>query len=183
MANTLNLTKLFSLMNSCLGSELGQFFSNFLATILAGLILYLCLEKKVREKIEKNEMKKIFENLIDELLFNHVLAEKIIKDRKKYMETDTFTLGKYRTKGLVTFYYTKPFGDEQKFPYTKLLGLIHKLDANNNLIRLVFSSQIPRVISINKLKVLGEAEMIIAKTAELLRDSEKFRKQFKLRNK
>lgn len=57
-----------------------QLSSNFLATIFAGLILYYCLENRVKAELRKREIRKVLSNFGSELIYNYVLADKILKN-------------------------------------------------------------------------------------------------------
>jgi len=154
-----------------------QLLSNFFATIFAGLLLYWVLEKRVKDTIKEDKINRLLKNLAGDLLYNYVRAEKSLEKKVEYLNQDRFTLAKYHTEELLAFYYQKPLSETKKFPYTKLRGIIAKLEDNNALAELIFKSSDSTAIKENKVEYFENAEKAKATIVEFLKEIERFYKE------
>ncbi len=151
-----------------------QLLSNFLATIGAGFLLYFILEKKIKDSARKDEVKRRLTILASDLSYNFVRAQKSVEHKDEYLNSNRFTLSQYETRELRAFYYQKPLPEKDRFPYTKLIGLITKLEDNNVLAQQVFNSSDIKAIRENKVQYFKNANEIMIKIKDFLTEVEPF---------
>ena len=157
-----------------------EFLIQLISTIVAGFILYWFIERKLNDTNSRNEIKRLLKGLVGDLGYNYVGAGKVVEKEDEYLTTDSFTLFRYRTKALDAFFYEKPFQDELKFPYVKLLALIHKFENYNSISELIFTGNDPKKVLTNKSQWIQNAKVIKEDIVRLLNEIENFYKTYNI---
>ena len=155
-------------------------FSDTLATVIGGIVLYFFLQSQINKIIEDKKKVNLLKNLAGDFSYNFVKAEKISQNSREYLEKNRFTLTRYQTKALITFYYQKPFPEKDKFPYIKLLSFIDRFESDNSLRNSILRGGTEDVISENKKQFLNNVERYKKDIPEFLNEIEGFYKRYKI---
>ncbi len=141
------------------------------------MLLYFLLERKINRNLQRIERIRMLKNLGADLAYNYVCANKVLENKREYLESDRFTLNQFRIEGLLKFYYQKPIREEEKFSYVKLLSLIQDFERNNFIVNLVFTPSSEKTRVDNKRQYLENAEKLLKKISEFLNGIEIFFKK------
>src|SRR3989344_2389460 len=145
-----------------------QAIANLAGTILGGAILFFLFEKRVADLQEKSNTKKLLNNLLSEVMYDYIVAERILSNAETSLTTSKFPVAKFRTQGLLDFISGYPIPDDENRFYLTLKGLIGNMEAVNYLIDQVFRSQDARAVIENKKEIINKATGILAQINQVL---------------
>lgn len=114
-----------------------NFISSFLGGFLAVVIFWKIFEQKIKSSIEFNERKKLAQKFLLELLYNRIVASKVVESETKYMNSNEFTFLKYETTHTENFLLSQPINLGKEF-YAELGVLISGGFRKDNMLLDIF---------------------------------------------
>lgn len=154
------------------------FFSNFLATLLAALLLYIFIEQRIRNQQAQDEKIKLLRNLVNELITNYIISQRIIENSPISLTTDKFPVARFKFTHINNLLYGRPLEGKNKF-YLDLSAIAANMELTNSLIDLVFLSKDKNAIVENKKAAIRSAPKLLTQINNLLLELSEINKQIK----
>lgn len=154
------------------------FSANFLATLSAAFLLYILIEQRIRNRQAHDEKIKLLRNLVNELLTNYIISQRIIENGPVSLTTDKFPVARFKFTHINNFLYGRPLEGKNKF-YLDLSALTANMELINSLIDLVFLSKDENAIVENKKAAIRSAPKLLTQINNLLVELNKINKKIK----
>lgn len=154
------------------------FFANFLATLLAAFLLYIFIEQRIKNRQAHDEKIKLLRNLVNELITNYIISQRIIENGPISLTTDKFPVARFKFIHINNFLYGRPLEGKNKF-YLNLSAITANMELTNSLIDLVFLSKDANAIVENKKAAIKSAPKLLAQINNLLLELSKINKRIK----
>jgi hypothetical protein len=89
--------------------------SSFIGSFFAAILFWFIIEQRIKNIVKYTENRKFSKKFLEELLYNRIVATKIVESEKKYLETKEFTFLKYETKYIDGFLIYEPLSLDRDF--------------------------------------------------------------------
>lgn len=112
---------------------------NFISSLVGGFLstffFWIVFQRKIESLFTFNEKKRLSKRFMEEMIYNFIVANNIIKKESEYLNGDTFTFLEYEVNDIDTFVKLAPLDLSKKF-YLRARVMNSALKKDNKLINI-----------------------------------------------
>ncbi len=147
--------------------------SQVLSSLIAATLFWILIESRIKKFVESKERIQLSRMFLEQVIYNRIVAVKIVEKKDSYLSGKNYTFLKYETSDIDKFLATEPLNLDIKF-YANTRVVNAALKKDNMLIDIFwFSPQLTQEDrKINKETLIANASICVENMDKILNDKD-----------